>query len=462
MTGMSYSLSILSRLSAYRLDLLRQAPPPPADVDRLLRPFIECAAALETRVSGHVAAVPADLVAASREEWKSVSPEVSRLSRRSLRVLCGDPTTTDDHAFMHALVQSGELDRSRWLAERLLDAYDIGWTPTRAQRLAPIIREAFAKQTRRSLKASAFLGERAFLSDRANEAIAERAVEGLLNPAALGERFHIAQDGQLLAAARNAIGPVWARRLETTRDEAGRRELLKFGFDFLVEPATVTARDRSEALGQIILATKPADAGAVAWLRSHVLRSRHFGDPRKPANRNNWALVSSAAKQQFVRWLAKEDLRFFFEAVMANTPDPHGREAFWSRWLDNNRLIDSCVALSAKDLNFLKSRNLIASDAYFSRVDHDEVSAFLLRFRTSTGDIVAIEFSQAGNAAYFHDGAKFDEVVGDIHRSWFKLSGHLKNRDTELLPPPGLGTTWDYHRQGWEDNFRRALSYYLR
>jgi hypothetical protein len=207
-----------------------------------------------------------------------------------------------------------------------------------------------------------------------------------------------------------------------------------------------------------------SESRLIEWLRAAVLSSEHFGDPRKPANRNNWALVPDDARRRFMQWLAKEDLRFFFEAVMANTPDPHGRQAFWSRYLDSDRLVDSCVALSTADMDFLRSRGLLKRDQAYSRAvgAQDSVSAFLLRFRTSTGDVIAIEFSQAGNAAYFHDGNEFDRRMGGLHRPQFDIVAHLKNTITELDPPPGFGMTWDWHRQGWQDKFRRALSYYLR
>jgi hypothetical protein len=403
------------------------------------------------------------MMAAHRKEWKNASPELNQLSRRAVRVLCGDPQTTDDRVFVRALKASGRLSQSRWLAERLLDAYDIGWTPERAKYLAPTIMAAFGLHRRCSSKATVFLQTRGLLSDQAADAIADLAIASLLNPAELAERFRLAQDGALLRAVRVAIGPVWARRVELAKDGPPRQALFEFGFKFLVEPVAIAALDRAAAVQTIILATRPTDAVTISWLRNAVIRSRHLGDPRKPANRNNWSMVSPATKRRFIQWLAKEDLRFFFEAVMENTPDPHGRQEFWNDWLENERLVDSCVALSTRDFVYLQSRGLIAKDSQFSRVSGsaDEVSAFLLRFRTSSRDVIAVEFSRAGNAAYFHDGADFEKRFEDMHRPFFRLSD-LKNTQTELDPPPGLGSTWDWHRPGWEHNFRRALSYYLR
>jgi len=145
---MSRTKASMAQLGAYRTDIRNRTPESAADVERILRPFLVGVKALGERQTRSAAPPPDSMMAAHRKEWKNASPELNQLSRRAVRVLCGDPQTTDDRVFVRALKASGRLSQSRWLAERLLDAYDIGWTPERAKYLAPTILAAFGLHRR--------------------------------------------------------------------------------------------------------------------------------------------------------------------------------------------------------------------------------------------------------------------------------------------------------------------------
>jgi hypothetical protein len=458
-------LAALGRMRAYRNSLVRSPIPALADPAVLLRPLIDAVRQIEERSSGQPDhAPPGDLVAASRRQWAAVSPNFTALSRRAARILCSDPETLDDELFANGLRGSGRLRESNRWGERLLLAYDMGWTHERAHKWGPLIREAFAGHTRRSRKATTFLGTTGLLSSKAAEILASVAIARLLDVKDLAEAYQILTTGQLFGAVRASLVDVWFGMLGQSRSEEEQRRFLEFGFRHFVDAKGADPKSRAQVLYAIIMAPRPSDTRIIEWLRAAVLASEHLGDPRKPANRNNWSLVHKDARQRFVQWLAREDLRFFFEAVMANTPDPHGRQHFWDKWLENDHLVDSAVALGYTDEYYLRSRSALPKDAVYGRLDggQGQVSAFLLRFRTTYGDIIAVEFSQAGNAAYFHNGEGFDRKVGGIHRAALHLSLHLKNKETELSPPPGCGPAWDHHRVGWEYTFEHALRYYLR
>jgi hypothetical protein len=453
----------LDRLRSYRTTLLRSALPKMADPERSLEPFLEHVLELEERTSGRTSSAPAaDSLYSYRSEWTSLRPHFAKLSRRAIRVLCSDPETLDDPEFVAGLGASGKTRESHRWAERLLVAYDLGWTKHRAERWAYPIRDAFEGHDRLSTKATRFLKTEGLLSPTAPEILAAAAIDDLTPPADIASRYQLALGGQLLEATLASLSGTWRRLLGKAKTAERRRLLVEFGFKTFVKPQSVDAQTRANALSAMILAVEPSE-DTIEWLRSSILTSRQLGDPRKPGNRNNWALVKREALQRFKQWLAKEDLRFFFDAVMARTPDPHGRREFWDEWLDHERLVDSNVALSTLDESYLRSRGLIKKDAVYSRVEggQNNVSAFLLRFRRKAGEMIAIEFSQAGNAAYFHDGAKFDGATGGIHRPAFHINRDLKNKRTELPAPGWLGDTWDWHREGWEYNFREALSFFL-
>ncbi len=455
----------MSRMVAYQATLASDDPSSRWRTETRVEGLAEAVRALEARVSGRPVVAPAvDVRQRAQRDWERVSPDFSALSRRAVRVLTSDASSLMQDAFWDGLRQSEILKSSRTLAERLLEAYDTGWTPQLAERIGATLRDALGAHEQCSVKARVFRDQRGFIGSNAGNEIADFVVRERIDPAASPEVLHLAKDGALLEAVRDSVLFKWVERLRRARTLSDRRTLLEYGFAVLIKGTGTEGPVRAEALTAAIESVNDHESELIAFLRSTVLGGAQFGDPRKPANSSKWSLVAKTAVRRFVQWLAKEDLRFFFETVMENTPDPHGRQAFWNAWLEHPRMVNSCVALSTRDLLFLRSRGVLPKDAAFSRVSGgaDDVSAFLLRFSTATGDLIAIEFSQVGNAAYFHHGEAFDKRVGGLHRPLYDLSRDLKNKSTEIRPPRGLSAHWDWHTTGWQDRFSSALSLLLR
>jgi hypothetical protein len=148
-------------------------------------------------------------------------------------------------------------------------------------------------------------------------------------------------------------------------------------------------------------------------------RDPRLGDPRIAAN-HNWADIPEARKR-VIAWLSQFDIVFFFDHVLNKRNDRHRRKEFWLQYKD--RLRASRVILSEEDLRRLQQglgpkipktalmRGPVAS------------SAFILTFDR----VVAVEFSQVGNALYLYASQDAKTVIPDIWANSFSV-GQLKDR----------------------------------
>lgn len=80
-----------------------------------------------------------------------------------------------------------------------------------------------------------------------------------------------------------------------------------------------------------------ADSHGSEEIKSRLQRFfvKHLGDPRWPGERMRWGGVSEEARRIMTRWLAKEDITFFFE--MLSQAEKHSawqhRQEFWEAYL---------------------------------------------------------------------------------------------------------------------------------
>lgn len=153
-------------------------------------------------------------------------------------------------------------------------------------------------------------------------------------------------------------------------------------------------------------------------LQAYVLNHQLLGDPRLLRN-TNWAGMQYNAKEQFISWLSRRDIVFFFEHVLPRGSDRHGRKNFWLKYI--KRLIASRPLLSDSDQLLLKPQ-MQQEKINYGRISGTN-SAFILDF----GNIVAVEFSKVG-ACYLYQKEQFDEIVDDLFaNSWFTEQS-LKDR----------------------------------
>ncbi len=168
-------------------------------------------------------------------------------------------------------------------------------------------------------------------------------------------------------------------------------------------------------------------------LLSAILSHPLLGDPRLPANRNKWMGVDPSARQQFIQWLSAADIHFFFDHVLKKQ-DPHGRRAFWLKYVPKligcRSLLSVTVALELrgnKDISF----GLLS--------DTQNKAAFILDF----GKIVAVEFSGVG-CVYLFKREEFDKSIRDMWSDQSIRECVLKNQN---LPQERRirhkGSTWE-------------------
>jgi hypothetical protein len=163
-------------------------------------------------------------------------------------------------------------------------------------------------------------------------------------------------------------------------------------------------------VSRLILFPKRDDAELIETIVHLVRSDQRFGDPRHPQNHNNWIGIDEASKRM-QEWLSAADITFFFETVLPRGKDPHGRKAFWLRYvgcrgLRSRPLLSNSDKFRLRDVLWKKGAN--ASD--FGRLLDEDTSAFILDF----GPVVAIEFSAVGNACYVYEKKAAAEIVPDI------------------------------------------------
>ncbi len=138
-----------------------------------------------------------------------------------------------------------------------------------------------------------------------------------------------------------------------------------------------------------------------------LLNDLRLGDPRLRTNKDHWEGVEERAKNQFIHWLSREDIVFFFDHVVGRD-DPHGRRDFWLRYVDSLAQSRSLLKMDDETRLSLEIRRRQGIANHYGRIKGLN-NAFLLDF----GKIVAIEFYPVG-AIHFYDRETFKQIVPDI------------------------------------------------
>jgi len=203
---------------------------------------------------------------------------------------------------------------------------------------------------------------------------------------------------------------------------------------------------------RLILFPTRDDTQLIEVITQFVRSDPRFGDPRHPQNRNNWLGIDEASKR-VQEWLSAADITFFFETVLPRGTDPHGRKAFWLRYV-GCRGLRSRPLLSNSDKFRLRDvlRKNAAKGSDFGRLLDEDTSAFILDF----GPVIAIEFSAVGNACYLYEKRAAAEIVPDI---WTSLPFSKSNLKRKSKIATGQPITHD--RPGrWKNEMERILARY--
>jgi hypothetical protein len=185
-----------------------------------------------------------------------------------------------------------------------------------------------------------------------------------------------------------------------------------------------------------------------------VLNDSRLGDPRLPHNNLNWIGLSEA-QRRIIEWLSQLDIVFFFESVLAPGKNPQGRKEFWLRYVPS--IVRSRPLLSWKDKYRLQAilKEKGQELAHFGSMDYrSTASAFLLDF----GNLLAIEFSETGNACYLYRKADVDKIIPEFYASKAFAIKELKRDDLPHQRVVHRQRKSPWHSGGWEEETAQVLA----
>jgi hypothetical protein len=210
-----------------------------------------------------------------------------------------------------------------------------------------------------------------------------------------------------------------------------------------------------KSMSRLILVSPKTKPELIEPITRLVLSDRRFGDPRLRHNQNNWLGIDDAARRM-KEWLSTADITFFFEHVLPKGKDPHGRKAFWLRFVGCRGLVSRPLL---NEVDKFRLRQILREKkeevSHFGEIDGN-TSAFLLDF----GPIFVIEFSAVGNACYVYEKRAAAAMVPDL---WTLQSFHVPD-----LKSRSNATAWVIHkkrrfiwqRNGWEEEMEGILARY--
>jgi hypothetical protein len=223
----------------------------------------------------------------------------------------------------------------------------------------------------------------------------------------------------------------------------------------------IDTRDYQQLSELILVAdryTKQGSQEAEEFLKQWFLDPDHFGDPR--IYPGNWELkISQAARDTFIQWLSKEDLAFFFNLLLRKGEDEHGRRAFWEQYLCH--VVSSRVFISDEDL--ARNRYVIQDMRNENKTLPARIEENTSAFMMLTSDLIIIEFSEKGNAAYiWHRNDIPKTLEYDLARLYEKNRIFAKKRMINSQLPTLTANNYQVgessvrfpHHPGWQQRTR--------
>jgi EH_Signature domain len=417
-------LDALNRLGRFGDDLGRGVLITPVDAMTECADLHRMVTALQESQPRRVLEADPVTLEKARRRWKDCRPDISGLHHREIRILCWDLDTALNPAFVRAVEAHEAFRRKRIWIEGLAAAYFAGWrTMGEPERIEQVLRTA-SRQPCAGKGWLSLCGTHAadIFSAHANAFLARNAFDRKTPVDTELARWSLDGHSQLREATVGAAIEEWLRRyllpLDNMVDSHAITEL-KILFEELLPIAGASSAQFNDAVGKVILSKRAGAAGAVQDnIQTWVRKSRRLGDPRDSRNLPKWNLVDPEAVRRFKSWLAKGDLLFFFEFVIPDGQDPHGRKPFWLQYI--SQVEDSRVVLCAKDRERLQ-RTSREQFSFGKVTDSFEVSAFVMRFRAKHGEIIVVEFSKSDNRVYIHGAGQFEQNLGSLRSVEFRV-----------------------------------------
>jgi hypothetical protein len=129
---------------------------------------------------------------------------------------------------------------------------------------------------------------------------------------------------------------------------------------------------------------------------------KYLGDPR--IDQANWAYLNENFNSTYKKlsfWFREQDFDLFFKFVFKNNPDPHGRQAFWKKYLDDIDDIRFFLGTINEYNEFLKlsEENKSSFKPLFNSAGFN---AFILKFKLRMGSLYVYDVTEKGNACYVY------------------------------------------------------------
>jgi hypothetical protein len=383
------------------------------------------------------------------EQWNEVlKGRREKLEPRAIRSLCWDPAIATDQSFQYFLDRVQYVPNAHSL-QGLICSCHARWSRELAMS-QPVARirdrlnhYSGLNRLLHKWKTSANM----ILGPKAHELMAAELIKSADGLAGFSDFWGLSIESSQLFHAAAEIASVLC--LEQIDRVPRYREFL---FKELIPWEGWAPNMFKNVMSRLILFPKRDDVGLIETITRLVRSDPRLGDPRHPQNHNNWIGMDEASRR-LQEWLSAADITFFFETVLPKGKDPHGRKAFWLRYvgcrgLRSRPLLSNSDKWRLRDVLWKKG----AQSSDFGRLLDEDTSAFILDF----GPILAIEFSAVNNACYIYEKPVAAEIVPDIWTSVPFSKTVLKRKSKIATGQPII-----HDRQNrWKHEMERFLARY--
>jgi len=405
------------------------AQPFPEDA---LKPLADAIREVNRRTSRMRMPLPPDPQAfqKAKAKWAASLAGTMLLDRREIRCLCQHQETALNPAWGLFLVQAEGLKLRRSWLEPLLGHYLARWrTMERPEALETSLRSLLNRLPDQETWTEEFRKEASTLI---GPEVPQRLVGALSNPLADWEgllaRWDLSREVGLGQAIILEILRIWegshkAPKLHRPVDKIA--EDLRNGFRGLLRESCISEETFGSVVSNLVLAERVRTHGELRdCVLEEVLAHPRLGDPR--TKKHHWYAMPMA-RDRVISWMARKDLRLFYDSVVADNADDQGRKAFWLPYVD--QVSDFRLVLGDEDKNRLEEALGEGKIKFATMEGTNKASAFILRFRSkqSDDDLVCVEFSRTGNSLYVYDATSFEAGVGRLEAHSFRIGSEPRN-----------------------------------
>ena len=382
-------------------------------------------------------------------QWNEIlAGRRSNMESRAIRSLCWNPVIATDRAFQSFLVGTQYVPNAQSLQGMICSCHARWSRELALSDAVGKIREYLNRYSGRNRLLNKWKSSASMIIGlKAHDIMAGELVKSADGISGFSNRWGISiESSQLFQSAAEVASAFCLEQIDRIPECRG------FLFKELMPWSGWSPNVLKNVMSRVILFPSRDNADLIDAIINLVRSDPRFGDPRLPHNGNNWIGMDEASRRM-QEWLSAADITFFFETVLPKGTDPHGRKAFWLRYvgcrgLRSRPLLSNSDKFRLRDVLWKKGAK--ASD--FGRLLDEDTSAFILDF----GLIMAIEFSAVGNACYLYEKQAAAEIVPDIWTSLPFSKTELKRKSKIATSQP---ITHDRQNR-WKNEMERILARY--